>query len=125
LITQEAGRGNATMAPAAGDLARMADELLHEVQELRRRYEELSAELARAQEDAPQRRGATRSGPDSQESLHSLALQMAFAGRTREQAKAELRELGAPDGDRIVDEVYGRSDAGWPESRRRRFFRRR
>jgi hypothetical protein len=123
LITQEAQRSGATTAPAAGDLARMADELLHEVQELRQRYEELSAELARAQSDAPAPRDG--SGPDSAESLHVVALQMAFAGRTREQARAELRELGAPDGDAIVDEVYGRTEAGRPEARRRGLFRRR
>ncbi|MDQ3935711.1 MAG: hypothetical protein M3340_13885 [Actinomycetota bacterium] len=122
-------RGNAT-TPAAGDLARLADELLNQVTALRKRYEELSASLAEAASDAPkparpQRPRSAAQGTDPHESLHVVALQMAFAGHTREQTKAELRELGAPDSDSVVDEVYDRTEAGRAEPKRRRWFGRR
>lgn len=135
MVTQQAQRDTdvqprAATAPAAGDLARLADELLHQVTALRKRYEELSTSLAEAASDEPEpvrpkRPKSAAQGADPHESLHVVALQMAFAGHTREQTKAELRELGGPSTAAVVDEVYDRTEAGRAEPKRRRWFVRR
>jgi hypothetical protein len=116
------------------DLVRIADELLEQTRALRRQHEELRDALAgiRAvpRDEALPERDDEDAGPGidggaaAPNALHSMVLQMALAGETRDSAKDQLHELGAVDADALVDEVFDRTEAQRADQGRRRLFHR-
>jgi ornithine carbamoyltransferase len=115
------------------DLVRIADELLEQTRALRRQHEELRDALAgirvvardephdRGDDDARAEENGSGGAPNA---IHSMVLQMALAGETRESAKEQLHALGADDADAIVDEVFDRTESQRSDQQRRRLFSR-
>lgn len=94
------------------DLTRMADELVEQAAQLRRGWEELEAmvrELAPAVPADPHADTETPGAESEADPRLLIALDMALAGRSREETGAYLRESFGPDGaDEILAEVYER-----------------
>jgi hypothetical protein len=117
--------------PADQDLVRIADELLEHTRALRRQHEELRDALAgirvaareesRPEHEEAREREAESAAPNA---IHSMVLQMALAGETRESAKEQLHALGADDVDAVVDEVFDRTESQRADHGRRRLFSR-
>jgi hypothetical protein len=108
------------------ELARLADSLVEQIGETRRRYGEMRAQLD--DPDAPALVADDAPTPAPRHSVREEArmatLNLAISGVEREEALAHLhRSFSLDDPDDVVDEVYGsRLAAGAPPKRR---FRRR
>jgi hypothetical protein len=101
------------------EMARLADELVHQIGATRREYQELKVALDGA-EAAP--------GEDGEAAgAHLVALSIALAGGSVEEARGRLRDdMGIERPDAIVDEAFEvQVDGLVPEAppRRRRFAR--
>jgi hypothetical protein len=108
------------------DLARVADELLEHTRALRAQYEELAYALdgmapapVAPEPSSEVEDGDYRPVPDS---LHSMALNMALAGETRETVKEHLQTFDVEGVDGIVDEIFDRIEPRRSEGQRRRLF---
>jgi hypothetical protein len=124
-----------TAAPAEG-LAELADDLLREVIELRRRYEELdhvlqSIERSPSQE-APARhprrestdagRATDRAASPQLGAARNIARTAVHSGASRQRVEAYLRdELGLEDSDAVLEELFGAERT--PSKRSRRWRR--
>jgi hypothetical protein len=126
LVVDESANGE----PAVEDLTQVADEMLQQVSLLRHQYEELRDALAEtAAKEAPEPAGGqAAAAPDRDEggrtNIRAIALQVAFAGDSRDAAKEYLRTFEVEGSDQIVDDVFDRTEAQRTAQRRRIFGRR-
>jgi hypothetical protein len=123
-VADESANGD----PAVEDLTQVADEVLKQVRLLRHQYEELRDALAETAVEAPDPsggEGAAAVGDDEggRTNIRAIALQVAFAGDSREAAKEYLRTFEIEGSDQIVDDVFDRTEA--QRAQRRRIFSRR
>ena len=90
-----------------GELERLADELAEHVVAVRRQCEELAELLETASPADPA--GSHEAEVDDRAPIRSIAIEMALAGRTREEVSSHIRDVYGIEADPdVLDNVFER-----------------